>query len=52
VRWYVAYPFRLRNLEAEFHRRKRPVWVSWHLDEPYIRVQGDWVYLYRAVDKN
>jgi IS6 family transposase len=23
---------------------------SWRVDEPYIRVKGEWVYLYRAVD--
>src|SRR2546428_8767027 len=33
------------------HRRKRPVWVSWRMDEPYIKVKGEWKYLYRAVDK-
>jgi transposase-like protein len=39
------------QLEEEFHRRKRPVWVSWRMDETYIRVKGEWIYLYRAVDK-
>ena len=39
-------------LEEEFHRRKRPVWVSWRLDETYIKVKGEWKYLYRAVDKH
>jgi len=39
------------RLEAAFHRRKRPVWLSWRLDETYIRVRGHWCYLYRAVDK-
>src|SRR5881296_112741 len=38
-------------LAAAFHRRKRPVWVSWRMDETYIKVQGQWYYLYRAVDK-
>jgi putative transposase len=38
-------------LEAAFHRRKRPVWLSWRMDETYIRVKGQWTYLYRAVDK-
>jgi transposase-like protein len=47
-RWVVKYS---PQLEEEFHRRKRPVWVSWRLDETYIRVKGKWVYLYRAVDK-
>jgi putative transposase len=38
-------------LEAAFHRRKRPVWLSWRMDETYIKVKGRWGYLYRAVDK-
>jgi putative transposase len=47
-RWVVKYS---PPLEEAFHRRKRPVWVSWRLDETYIRVKGQWYYLYRAVDK-
>jgi putative transposase len=39
-------------LEEAFHQRKRPVWVSWRMDETYIRVKGEWYYLYRAVDKH
>src|SRR5262245_52534111 len=38
-------------LEAAFHRRKRPVWVSWRMDETYGKVKGEWRYLSRAVDK-
>jgi putative transposase len=38
-------------LEEAFHRRKRPVWSSWRMDETYIKVKGAWKYLYRAVDK-
>ena len=38
-------------LEEAFHRRKRPVWVSWRMDETYIKIKGQWYYLYRAVDK-
>ena len=34
-----------------FRRRKRPVGTSWRLDETYIKVAGQWKYLYRAVDK-
>src|SRR5207247_8374664 len=37
--------------EEAFHRHKRPVWVSWRMDETYIKVKGQWRYLYRAVDK-
>ena len=39
-------------LEEAFHRRKRPVWVSWRMDETSIKVKGVWWYLYRAVDKH
>ena len=38
-------------LEEAFHRRKRPVWTIWQMDETYIKVKGEWKYLYRAVDK-
>lgn len=24
---------------------------AWHLDETYIKIKGEWCYLYRAVDK-
>jgi transposase-like protein len=47
-RWVVKYSPQLENA---FHCRKRPVWVSWRLDETYIRMKGQWYYLYRAVDK-
>jgi putative transposase len=39
------------QLEAAFYRRKRPVWISWRMDETYLKVRGQWRYLYRAVDK-
>src|SRR5918998_1235390 len=48
-RWVVKYS---PQLEEEFHRRKRSVWISWRLDETYIKVKGQWRYLYRAVDKH
>ena len=47
--WVIKYS---PQLEEAFHRRKRPVWVSWRMDETYIRFQGEWRYLYRAVDKH
>jgi transposase-like protein len=47
-RWVIKYS---PPLEEAFHRRKRPVWVSWRMDETYIRVKGEWRYFYRAVDK-
>ena len=48
-RWVLQYS---PQLEAAFHRRKRPVGRSWRMDETYIRVKGKWRYLYRAVDKH
>jgi putative transposase len=47
-RWVIKYS---PQLEAAFHRRKRLVGRSWRMDETYIRVKGEWRYLYRAVDK-
>jgi putative transposase len=47
-RWVIKYS---PQLEEAFYRRKRPVWMSWRLDETYIKVKGVWHYLYRAVDK-
>ena len=47
-RWVVKYS---PQLEEAFHRRKRPVWISWRMDETYIKVKGQWRSLYRAVDK-
>jgi putative transposase len=46
-RWVIEYS---PQLEEAFHCRKRPVWVSWRMDEAYIRVKGEWRYLYWAVD--
>jgi transposase-like protein len=43
-RWVLKYS---PLLEEVFHRRKQPVWLSWRMDETYIRVKGKWRYLYR-----
>jgi transposase-like protein len=47
-RWVLKYA---PQLEEAFYRRKRPVRTSWRMDETYIKVKGQWRYLYRAVDK-
>jgi putative transposase len=40
------------QLEAKFRKgKKRPVGNSWRMDETYIKIKGQWKYLYRAVDK-
>jgi putative transposase len=41
------------QLEAVFRKgEKRAVGNSWRMDETYIKVNGKWKYLYRAVDKH
>ena len=40
------------EIEKEMRRRKRPVGNRWRMDETYIRVKGEWKYLYRAIDKD
>jgi putative transposase len=47
-RWVVKYS---PPLEEAFHRRKCPVGRRWRMDETYIKIKGEWRYLYRAVDK-
>jgi len=47
-RWAIKM---LPVLVAVFRRRKRPVGSSWRMDETYIKVAGQWKYLYRAVDR-
>ena len=48
-RWAIKI---LPILTAVFGRRKRPVGLSWRMDETYIKVGGEWRYLYRAVDRD
>ena len=42
------------DLEHEFRRRykKSGTYISWRLDETYVKIKGKWHYLYRAVDKH
>jgi putative transposase len=39
-------------LAAMFRLRKRPVGGNWRMDETYVKVGGQWKYLYRAVDRD
>jgi transposase-like protein len=48
-RWIVRYS---PELLERFNRRKRAVAGKWHVDETYIKVRGQWRYLYRAIDSN
>lgn len=47
-RWAIRF---LPKLEKIFRQYKRPVGTSWKMDETYVKVNGEWKYLYRAVDK-
>ena len=47
-RWVVHYS---PKLEDTFHKKKRWPGDRWRLDETYIKVNGQWKYFYRAVDK-
>jgi putative transposase len=38
------------QLAEAFHRRQRPVWVSWRMDETSSKIKGPWYDLYGAVD--
>ena len=47
-RWVVHYAPRI---EKAFRKTKKRVGNRWRLDETYIKIRGEWKYLYRAVDK-
>jgi transposase-like protein len=47
-RWVIKL---LPLFEKAFRKHKRPVGRRWRMDETYIKVKGQWKYLYRAVDK-
>src|ERR1700760_16267 len=38
-------------VETLRRRRRGKVGRSWYVDETYLKVQGRWVYLYRAIDR-
>ena len=48
VRWVQHYT---PQFQKRWNRFARPMGGSWRMDETYIRVKGEWMYLYRAVDK-
>lgn len=48
LRWVQGY---VPESEKKWSRFARPVGTSSRVDETYIRIRGEWKYLYRAIDK-
>ena len=46
-RWLIRF---VPLIDQEVRKRKKPIGSSWRMDETYIKINGKWVYLYRAVD--
>lgn len=47
-RWLVHYAPRFEKI---FRKNKKRVGNRWRLDETYVKIEGEWKYLYRAADK-
>lgn len=46
-RWVMKF---VPLIDKRVRKRKKPVGNSWRMDETYIKLNGNWIYLYRAVD--
>ena len=56
VRWYLRYGLSYRDVEELLAERGVDVdhvpGDRWYVDETYVKVNGRWTYLYRAVDQH
>lgn len=48
-RWVLLFSPRLLEY---FNRRKRQAMRKWNLGETYIKIKGEWMYRYRAIDSS
>ena len=48
LRWVQHY---LPEFQKRWYRLRKDLGTSWRVDDTYIKVRGEWTYLYRAVDK-
>jgi putative transposase len=47
ARWVLCF---INLVDLRVRKYKKPVGSSWRMDKTYIKVNGKWVYLYRALD--
>jgi putative transposase len=48
-RWVIRYSAMIAEAAM---KKKQPTSGSWRVDETYIKVKGQWMYYYRAIDKH